>query len=72
MSHRITIEQAQQMHQKEQENKQLMKSGKTVKSRRQKKYATSRKRQDGILWRMKDRIRKTHGTMPKHLKETKT
>ena len=70
VSHRISKERARQLSAKDQELRQMQKEGKTLpKSRRQKKYELARKKQDGFLWRLKDRIIKNKGKMPKHLKE---
>jgi hypothetical protein len=71
MSHRITIEHAKELRKNEEEKRTLVKSGVNVHSRRNKKYELMRKKQDGILWRMKDRIIKTKGKMPIHLKNLK-
>jgi len=70
MSHRISLERAEMLYKKEQELKQMQKEGKPLpKSRRQKKYELMRKKQDGFLWRLKDRIKATGGELPEHLKE---
>ena len=70
MSHRISKEKARQLSVKDQELRQMQKEGKVLpKSRRQKKYELMRKRQDGFIWRLKDRIKRTEGKMPDHLKE---
>jgi len=72
MSHRISKKRAKMLTENELELQQMQHEGKQLpKSRRQKKYELTRRKQDGILWRMKDRIRKTGGKMPDHLKETK-
>lgn len=70
MSHRISKERARQLSAKEQELIQMQREGKPLpNSRRQKKYESARKRQDGFLWRLMERIRQTDGEMPEHLKE---
>jgi transposase len=71
MSHRITIEHARELQRNESEKRSMIKSGVRYHSRRNKKYELTRRKQDGILWRMKDRIIKTKGKMPKHLKNIK-
>jgi len=69
MSKRISLEHAKELYEKEQTLIQLQKEGKQLprNDRRRKKYEAMRKRQNGILWRMKDRIKRTGGKMPKHL-----
>lgn len=70
MSHRISKERARMLTEKELELRQMQHEGKTLPiSRRQKKYEIMRKKQDGFLWRLKDRIRMTGGKLPEHLKE---
>lgn len=71
MSHRISKERARQLSAKEQELIQMQKEGKALprSDRRHKKYIVARKRQDGFLWRLMERIRQTDGEMPEHLKE---
>jgi hypothetical protein len=67
MSHRITLARARELNRNELEKRALIKSGVPYHSRRRKKYELMRKRQDGILWRIVDRIKRTGGKMPKHL-----
>jgi len=56
VSHRISKERARMLIEKELELQQMQHEGKTLpKSRRQKKYELTRRKQDGILWRIKDR-----------------
>jgi len=70
MSHRISKDKAKKLRKRELELQQMQSEGKSLpKSRRQKKYELMRKRQDGFLWRLKDRINRTGGKMPYHLKE---
>lgn len=70
MSHRITKERARILTKRELELRQMQRDGKPLpKSRRQKKYELMRKRQDGFLWRLKDRIKQTGGKLPEHLKD---
>jgi len=72
MSHRISIEKGRELTKKELEFRQMQKKGISLPvSRRQKKYELMRKKQDGFLWRLKDRIKQTGGEMPEHLKEAK-
>lgn len=70
MSHRISIKRAKMLTEKENELKELQKQNKPLPtSRRQKKYEITRRRIAGRLWKIKDRIRATHGKMPAHLME---
>jgi hypothetical protein len=69
MSHRITLERAKEIQKNEIEKRELIASGVHYSSRRQKKYELMRKRQNGFLWKLKDRIKKTGGKMPKHLED---
>lgn len=70
MSHRISIARGKRLTEKELELRQMQKKGISLPtSRRQKKYELARKKQDGFLWRLKDRIKATGGKMPEHLKE---
>ena len=73
MAHNITIDRAKELFEKEQELQAMQKEGKPLppSSRRQKKYEMMRKRQDGILRRIKDRIKNTGGTLPEHMQEKK-
>ena len=73
MAHKISKELAMQYKEKEHSLQEMQKQGdKLPKSRRQKKYEVMRKKQDGRLWKIKDRIKKTGGKLPEHLKEEKT
>ena len=70
MSHRITMERANELYEKELRVRQMQREGKTVSnSRRQKKYELQMKKQDGLIQRMIKRIKRTGGTLPKHLQE---
>jgi len=70
MSHTISMKRAKMLYEKEKKLRELQKQKIPLPpSRRQKKYETTRKRIDGRLWRMKDRIRSTGGKMPAHLEE---
>ena len=71
MSHRITKERARVLYAKDQELQELQRQGISLprSDRRHKKYIAARKRQDGFLWKLKDRIKRTGGKMPEHLKE---
>lgn len=73
MSHRISKERGRMLTAKNLELQELQKQGKPLpkSDRRHKKHIIMRKRQDGFLWRLKDRIKKTGGEMPKHLQEKK-
>jgi len=72
MSRRISKERARMLYEKDLELREMQKQGIPLPtSRRQKKYELMRKRQDGFLWRLKDRIKRTGGKMPEHLKEEK-
>lgn len=73
MSKRISMDYAKELYEKEMKLQEMQKQGIPLpkSSRRQKKYMAMRKRQDGILWKLKDRIRATGGRMPKHLLEKK-
>lgn len=68
MSHRISRELAKQLYEKDLQLKQHPELQQPS-SRRQKKYELARKKQDGFLWRLKDRIKATGGKLPEHLKE---
>ena len=69
MSHRVSIEHARVLFEKEKRLQQMQRDGQSVprNNRRQKKYEAMRRRQAGILWRMKERIKRTGGKMPVHL-----
>lgn len=70
MSHRISKERARQLSAKEQELRQIRKEGKPLpKSHTQKKYESARKKQDGFLWRLKNRLLEHGHELPEHLKE---
>lgn len=69
MSKRISIKRAKYLYEKELELREMQRQGIPLpNSRRRKKYEMARKRQDGFLWRLKDRIKATGGTMPEHLR----
>lgn len=71
MSHRISIIKANKLYEKEQKLKILQKQNIPLPtSRRHKKYIIMRKKQDGRLWKLKDRIKKTGGKMPEHLEKS--
>ena len=70
MAHNISMKRAEMLYEKEMELRELQKQNKPLpQSRRQKKYEATRKRQDGRLWRIKDRILSTGGSLPKHFEE---
>lgn len=70
MSHRISKKRAKMLKEQEEELRKLQKAGKPLpKSRRQKKLEMARKKQEGILTRMLNRIYSTGGKMPEHFEE---
>lgn len=70
LSHKITYKRAIEIYNREIELRKMQSEGKQLpSSRRQKKYEIMRKRTDGFLWKLKDRIKQTGGTLPEHLKE---
>lgn len=70
MSHNISMKRAKMLYDKEMELRELQRQNKPLpESRRQKKYEAMRLRQDGKLWRMKDRIFRTGGRLPEHLED---
>jgi len=73
MSHRISKKRAKMLREQELELQQMQKEGKPLpKSRRQKKLEMMRKRQEGFLTRMINRVYKTGGKLPEHLQEDET
>lgn len=70
MAHVINIDRAKRLFEKDKQLQEMQRQGKPLpKSRRQKKYEIMRRKQDGILWKIKDRIKSTGGKLPEHLKE---
>lgn len=70
MSHKISISRANRLYDKEMKLREIQKQNKPLPtSRRQKKYIAMRLRQDGKLWKIKDRIFKTGGRLPEHLED---
>lgn len=71
MAHNITLKRAKYLYEKELKLRAMQKEGKPLpkSERRQKKYELMRKKQDGILWKLKDRIKNTGGDLPVHLQE---
>lgn len=70
MSHNISMKKAKILFDKELELRELQRQHKPLPtSRRQKKYEATRRRMNGRLWRIKDRILKTGGALPEHLKK---
>ena len=68
MSHRISMERARAIQENEMQARELIRLGKPYHSKRHKKSLQMRNKQDGFLKRLKERIVKTGGKLPEHLK----
>jgi hypothetical protein len=65
MSHKVGIEQARAMFERELVLRQMLREGKVlpVNDRKRKRYEEMRSRQDGFWWRMRDRVKGNRGKL---------